>query len=83
MQSVAASPTTFGDTSYSLASLPMAQRSFGDTSFSLASLPQAQRTFGETSDYNLARQHVEDALFQRLNPQLDRSRSNIEQRLAD
>jgi hypothetical protein len=83
VQSVAASPTTFGDTSYSLASLPMAQRSFGDTSFSLASLPQAQRTFGETSDYNLARQHVEDALFQRLNPQLDRSRSNIEQRLAD
>jgi hypothetical protein len=82
-RSLGTSPTTFGDTSYSLASLPMAQRSFGDTSFSLASLPQAQRTFGETSDYNLARQHVEDALFQRLNPQLDRSRSNIEQRLAD
>lgn len=83
VRSVAASPTTFGDTSYSLASLPMAQRSFGDTSFSLGSQPMAQKTFGETSDYNLARSHVEDALFQRLNPQLDRSRSGVEQRLAD
>jgi hypothetical protein len=82
-RSVGTSPRTFGDTSFSLASVPRAQTSFGDTSFSLASLPQAQRTFGETSDYNLARSHVEDALFQRLNPQLDRSRSNIEQRLAD
>jgi hypothetical protein len=82
-RSLGTSPRTFGDTSFSLASVPRAQTSFGDTSFSLASLPQAQRTFGETSDYNLARSHVEDALFQRLNPQLDRSRSNVEQRLAD
>jgi hypothetical protein len=83
VQSIAAAPTTFGNTSYSLASLPMAQKSFANTSFSLGSQPMAQKTFGETSDYNLARSHVENALFQRLNPQLDRSRSNIEQRLAD
>jgi hypothetical protein len=83
VQSVKASPTAFGDTSYSLASLPMAQKGFGDTSFSLADMERAKKEFGETGDYNLARQHVEDALFQRLNPQLDRSRGNIEQRLAD
>jgi hypothetical protein len=41
------------------------------------------RTFGGETDYNKARAHVEDALFQRLNPQLDRSRSRVEQRLAD
>jgi hypothetical protein len=35
------------------------------------------------TDYNQARSHVEDALFQRLNPQLERSRGGIEQRLAD
>jgi hypothetical protein len=82
-RSLGTSPSTFGDTSFSLGSLPMAQKSFGNTSFDLASQPLAQKTFGETSDYNLARSHVEDALFQRLNPQLDRSRGNIEQRLAD
>lgn len=82
-RSLGQAPRTFGDTSYSLGSLPRAQSAFGDTSFSLGAQPMSQKTFGETSDYNLARQHVEDALFQRLNPQLDRSRGNIEQRLAD
>jgi hypothetical protein len=37
----------------------------------------------DNTDYNQARSHVEDALFQRLNPQLDRSRAAIEQKLAD
>jgi hypothetical protein len=82
-RSLGQAPRTFGDTSYSLGSLPRAQSVFGDTSFSLGSQPMSQKTFGETSDYNKARSHVEDALFQRLNPQLDRSRGNIEQRLAD
>jgi hypothetical protein len=46
-------------------------------------LPDALRTFGGETDYNKARAHVEDALFQRLNPQLDRSKSRTEQSLSD
>jgi len=35
------------------------------------------------TDYSRDRARVEDALFERLNPQLDRARTGIEQRLAD
>jgi Chaperone of endosialidase len=62
---------------------------FGDVN-RLINQPGAQTTFGDagniTRDYqtdDLQRGRVEDALFGRLNPQLQRERGNIEQRLAD
>jgi hypothetical protein len=54
----------------------------GDASL-FANLPASLKTFGETTDYNAARKHVEDALYQRMQPQLDRSLNSLEQRLAD
>ena len=53
---------------------------------------QQQTTFGDAGDitrsygadnFSTDRQRVEDSLMQRMNPQLDRERGNIEQRLAD
>jgi hypothetical protein len=46
-------------------------------------LGTAVRSFGDDEDYNRARSHVEDALFQRLQPQLQRDANSLEQRLAD
>jgi hypothetical protein len=46
-------------------------------------LGTAVRSFGDDEDYNRARTHVEDALFQRLQPQLQRSANSLDQRLAD
>ena len=46
-------------------------------------LPTSLKTFGETTDYNQARKHVEDALYARMQPQLNRSLNSLEQRLAD
>jgi hypothetical protein len=46
-------------------------------------LGTAVRSFGDDEDYNRARTHVEDALFQRLQPQLQRASNSLEQRLAD
>ena len=40
------------------------------------------RSYG-AGDFSQDRQNVEDALMARMNPQLERERSNIEQRLAD
>ena len=42
-----------------------------------------QTTFGDEQDYNKARSHVEEALFQRMDPQLQRDRQALEARLAD
>ena len=59
---------------------------------SITGQPMAQTTFGDAgpitksygaNDYSADRQHVEDALMARMNPQLERERGNIEQRLAD
>ena len=41
------------------------------------------RDYGPADNYSADRLRVEDALYGRLNPQLTRERSNIEQRLAD
>ena len=49
----------------------------------ISGIPAAATTFGDNTDYNLARSHVEDALTKRLQPQQDRSRNQLEQRLAD
>ena len=40
------------------------------------------RSYG-AGDFSADRQNVQDALMARMNPQLDRERTNIEQRLAD
>jgi hypothetical protein len=46
-------------------------------------LGTAARSFGDDEDYNRARSHVEDALFQRISPQLQRDANSLDQRLAD
>jgi hypothetical protein len=58
-----------------------------------ADVGSQQRTFGEAGDitrsygpqdnFSADRQRVEESLMGRINPQLQRERSNIEQRLAD
>ena len=41
------------------------------------------KTYGPEDNFSADRQRVEDSLMQRMNPQLERERGNIEQRLAD
>jgi hypothetical protein len=41
------------------------------------------KTYGPADNFSADRSRVEDSLYGRLNPQLQRERSNIEQRLAD
>jgi hypothetical protein len=49
----------------------------------LSGVPRAATTFGDGNDYSADRARVEESLFSRLNPQLDRTRTNLEQRLSD
>lgn len=49
----------------------------------LSGIPRAQTTFGDGNDYSADRARVEASLFSRLNPQLDRARTSLEQRLSD
>lgn len=80
----------------SLSQVPDAATSFADAGhqqMALGDYGRQQTTFGDaggiTRDYGPAddfsadRGRVEEALYGRLNPQLDRERTNIEQRLAD
>jgi hypothetical protein len=63
-----------------------AQLGYGDVGGqqrSLGPYAQQQTTFGDEQDYNKAREHVEQALFQRMDPQLQRDRAALEARLAD
>ena len=61
----------------------------GQIQSSLGDYGQQQTTFGEAGqiqgadDFSADRQRVEDSLMARMNPQLQRERSNVEQRLAD
>jgi len=65
----------------------------GPIQSSLGNYGQAQSTFGDAGDiarsygpadnFSADRQRVEDSLMSRMNPQLARERTNIEQRLAD
>jgi len=65
----------------------------GPIQSSLGDYGQAQSTFGDAGDitrsygpadnFSADRQRVEDSLMSRMNPQLARERTNIEQRLAD
>ncbi len=69
-----------------IANVPGAATEFADVG-------QQQRTFGDAGDitrdygpqdnFSADRGRVEEALYGRLNPQLERDRANIEQRLAD
>ena len=52
------------------------QRQLGDAG-------QLTRDYGPADNFSADRQRVESALYDRMNPQLQRERGNIEQRLAD
>jgi hypothetical protein len=52
------------------------QNTFGDAG-------ELTRSYGPADNYSADRSRVEEALYGRLNPQLSRERSNIEQRLSD
>jgi len=41
------------------------------------------RSYGPADNFSADRQRYEDSLMQRMNPQLERERANVEQRLAD
>jgi hypothetical protein len=79
-----------------LSSLPGPQSTFGNAGqqqTSLGNYGQQQTTFGDagnitgsygpSDDFSSDRARVEQSLYGRLNPQLDRERTNVEQRLAD
>jgi hypothetical protein len=79
-----------------LSGIPQAATSFdpgGPIQGSIGGYGAPQSTFGEAGDitrsygpednFSADRARVEDSLMQRMNPQLQRERSNIEQRLAD
>lgn len=62
------------------------QRSLGDYGAPQSTFGEAgdiTRTYGPGDGFSADRSRVEEALYGRLNPQLDRERANIEQRLAD
>jgi hypothetical protein len=52
------------------------QSTFGDAG-------DVTRSYGPQDDFSSDRQRVEESLMSRMNPQLERERSSIEQRLAD
>jgi len=58
-----------------ISSAPMAATEFGGQG-------DITKSYGD-GDFNISRDKYEDALMQRMNPQLSRERGNIEQRLAD
>ena len=74
-----------GDTSR-IENLPSAATSFGGTGVQQGTFDDAgnlTRSYGPSDNFSADRQRVEDALFGRLSPQLDRDRSRLEQQLAD
>src|SRR6187399_2044388 len=60
----------------SLGNYGQAQGTFGDAG-------DITRSYGPADNFSADRQRVEDSLMSRMNPQLARERTNIEQRLAD
>jgi len=63
-----------------------AQSSFGNVGGqqrSLGPYEQSQTTFGDGNDYSADRARVEEALYKRMDPQLQRDRGAMESRLAD
>ena len=93
--SPSANTPTAGDPN-ALSQVPNAATSFADTGhqqMALGDYGRQQTAFGDAGDitrdygpsdnFSADRGRVEQALYGRLNPQLDRERTNIEQRLAD
>jgi hypothetical protein len=69
-----------------ISGVPGAATTFGDAGQQQTTLGDAgeiTRTYGPADDFSSDRSRVEEALYGRLNPQLSRERSNIEQRLQD
>jgi hypothetical protein len=69
-----------------ISGVPGAATTFGDAGQQISTLGDAgaiTRTYGPADDFSADRSRVEEALYGRLNPQLSRERSNIEQRLQD
>ena len=60
----------------SFADVGTQQRTFGDAG-------QITRSYGPQDDFSSDRSRVEEALYGRINPQLQRDRQNLEQRLQD
>lgn len=71
--------STFGNT----AALQDQLGGFGDVQDQFGQAGDITRTYGPADDFSSDRGRVEQALYGRLNPQLDRERANLEQRLAD
>jgi hypothetical protein len=74
-----------GDPS-SITGIPKAATTFGDVGTQQRTFGEAgdiTRSYGPEDDFSADRARVEESLFGRLNPQLERERSNIEQRLQD
>jgi hypothetical protein len=74
-----------GDTSR-IENLPSAATAFGGAGTQQGTFDDAgnlTRSYGPSDNFSADRARVEDALFGRLSPQLDRDRSRLEQQLAD
>ena len=74
-----------GDPS-SITGIPQASTTFGDAGQQQTTFGDAgeiTRSYGPADDFSSDRSRVEESLYGRLNPQLQRERGNIEQRLAD
>ena len=68
-----------------LSNVPGAETSYdpgGQIQTSIGDAGDVTRSYG-AGDFSQDRQNVEDSLMARMNPQLSRERTNIEQRLAD
>ena len=55
----------------------------GNIQKNLGPLEDITKDYGPADNFGADRQRVEEALYGRLNPQLSRERTNVEQRLAD
>jgi len=71
--------TTFGDAGRQ----QMALGDYGQQQSTFGEAGDITRSYGPADDFSSDRSRVEDALYGRLNPQLQRERANVEQRLAD
>ena len=75
-----------GGSADNLASRADAVLDFGDTrdqQYTFGDAGDITRSYGPADDFSSDRARVEEALYGRLQPQLEKDRANIEQRLAD
>jgi len=75
-----------GGNAQNLANIPNPMTSFssgGQVQGQLGDAGDITRDYGPADNYSADRARVEDSLMQRMNPQLERERRGVEQRLAD